>query len=107
MLNIGSWNDKKEIDKAVSDIKLTPFQIELTMKNLAEKSKTITEFLDEILTGKDVELTVKELYMVKTRMVSMFIQSAYIEPSLIPKRDKVSMLVIVLSIAFTQIAKDV
>ena len=60
-IGVDTGDEKKEIDKAVSDIKLTPFQIELTMKNLAEKSKTITEFLDEILTGKDVELTVKEL----------------------------------------------
>lgn len=54
-------DEKKEIDKAVSNIKLTPFQIEITMKNLAEKSKEITEFLNEILTGKDAKITVKEL----------------------------------------------
>ncbi|MDU3527037.1 hypothetical protein [Clostridium sp.] len=54
-------DEKKEIDKAVSDIKLNPFQIELTMKNLAEKSKTITKFLDKILTGKHAEITLKEL----------------------------------------------
>lgn len=60
-IGVDTSKEKKEIDKAVSDIKLNPFQIELTMKNLAEKSKEITEFLDEILTGKDAKLTVKEI----------------------------------------------
>lgn len=54
-------SERKEIDKAVSEIKLTPLQTELTMRNLSEKSKMINEFLDRILTGKDAKLTLKEL----------------------------------------------
>lgn len=53
--------ERKEIDRKVSEIKLNPLQTEITMKNLADKSKTINEFLDKVLTGKNAELTVKEV----------------------------------------------
>ena len=60
-IGVDTSGEKKELDKMVSEIKLNPLQTELIMKNLAEKSKIINEFLDKMLTGKNPELTVKEV----------------------------------------------
>lgn len=60
-IGVDTSGERKEIDRKVSEIKLNPLQTEIVMKNLADKSKTINEFLDKVLTGENAELTVKEV----------------------------------------------
>lgn len=60
-IGVDTSGERKEIDRKVSEIKLNPLQTEIIMKNLADKTKTINEFLDKVLTGKYAELTVKEV----------------------------------------------